>query len=309
MKARPRSLTDAAGRVGVRCGLLLVLLGLSATVHAQSTVIPVWPGRPPGSEDWTHQEQVTKSQFDGFDWVRNVSTPTLTVYRPDPAVSNGTAVIVAPGGGFHFLSIETEGNQVAEWLAARGVTAFVLKYRVVPTPAAEDDFWKQIQLLFTGGEAVRAAMDRVTPLAVRDGREAVRLVRRRAAEWGLAPDRIGLLGFSAGGRVAAGVALEGDVESRPDFVAPIYGALWGDVTVPQDAPPLFTLVAQDDPLAATAVVDLYAAWKRAGVPAELHVYAKGGHGFGMKKQGLPIDTWIERFGDWLHAQGLLNPHP
>ena len=284
------------------------LLAMTAAAHAQNQVIPVWPEGAPGSEGWTHEEQVTESRFDGFDWVRNVTDPTLTAYLPDSAVANGTAVIVAPGGGFHFLSMETEGSQVAEWLAERGVAAFVLKYRLVPTAQEEEAFWKEVERLFSDIDAARPAMEEVTALAVQDGQEAMRLLRRRADEWGIAPDQIGIMGFSAGGRVAAGVALAGDPESRPAFVAPIYGAMWGEATVPPDAPPLFTLVAQDDALAAASVVDLYAAWNEAGREAELHVYSKGGHGFGMKQQDLPIDTWIERFGDWLRVQGLLDPH-
>src|SRR5207302_5877708 len=127
------------------------------------------------------------------------------------------------------------------------------------------------------------------PLAIADGRQSVALVRQHAAEWGIAPDRIGLLGFSAGGRVTAGVALEHDDASRPDFAAVIYGALWENLEVPADAPPLFVLVANDDELAAANCLDLFSAWRTAGHPAELHVFAQGGHGFGMNQQGLPSD--------------------
>ncbi len=121
--------------------------------------------------------------------------------------------------------------------------------------------------------------------------------------------RIGVLGFSVGGHLAAGVALANQPDSRPDFVAPIYGALWENVVVPADAPPLFTALASDDRIAVAPCLALYSAWHAAGRSAEIHIYAQGGHGFGMVKQGLPSDGWIERFGDWLEAQGLVDPTP
>jgi acetyl esterase/lipase len=232
-------------------------------------------------------------------------------YLPDQAVATGAAVIVCPGGAFHGLAIEHEGIDVARWLNGQGVAAFVLKYRLVRTPASDEEFLRQVQ------EAMqRPASERdtrmlevtrpVVPLAVADGRQAMKLVRERAAEWDLAQDRIGMVGFSAGGRVVAGVALEHDDASRPDFAGVIYGALWEEITVPPDAPPLFIALAANDDLAVRPCLDLYSAWWSTGHPAELHIYAQGGHGFGMRKQGLPIDTWIDRFADWLGAQRLLE---
>jgi acetyl esterase/lipase len=153
-------------------------------------------------------------------------------------------------------------------------------------------------------ERLRDLLPAHWPLALADGQQAVRMVRRRAADWGLREDRIGIMGFSAGGHLSAGVVLAGDAGSRPDFVAPIYGAYRGAVDVPADAPPLFTAFASDDPIAVEPCVGLYSAWQAAGRPAELHAYAQGGHGFGMVRQGLPSDGWIERFGEWLAAQGL-----
>lgn len=287
-------------------GLLLFLLGTILPVQAQETVIPLWPGAAPGSEDWSHAEQEGINRWDGYRLARNVTTPTLTVFRPDPARANGTAMIVAPGGGFHFLSMETEGTMMARWLAAQGVTAFVLKYRLVPTAADDEVFWAQMVRLFSGDRSAQAEMARIQPLAIEDGRQAVRLVRQQAATWGIDPHRIGLMGFSAGGMVTAGVALEHDADSRPDFIAPIYGAPFEPVHVPADAPPMFILVASDDPLLSTQCVTFYQAWKTAGKEAELHVYAKGGHGFGMKQQNLPIDTWPDRLADWMRTQGLLR---
>jgi acetyl esterase/lipase len=298
-------------------------IGLSVVAMAASAqqVFSVWPGVAPGSEHWT-QKEVEYLDPQKQRMVRNVVTPTLTAFLPAPAGATGTAVIVCPGGGFHFLSWDSEGVEVAKWLSAHGVAAFVLKYRLVNTGATEEAFRQKMAAFFSavmnrgsGNAAGGAAsvpmtdeMKTVRTLAVADGRQAVKVVRRRAAEWGLAPDRIGLLGFSAGAMVTLGVALEHDAESRPNFAAPIYGIDTEGAPVPADAPPLFILCASDDPLLPPAgSARLYIAWKTAGKPAELHIYAQGGHGFGMNRRGLPVDHWIERFGDWLEAQGLLKP--
>ena len=287
--------------------LLLGMFFLTELAHAQDKVIEVWPDGLSEMEGQMDEEQAIKSPFDGFTWVRNVKNPTLTAYLPDPSMANGTAVIVAPGGGFHFLSMESEGSQVAEWLVERGIAAFVLKYRLVPTPQEDQAFMELLGRLFADLDSARPQMDKVTPLAIEDGEESIRILRRRADEFNISPDRIGIIGFSAGGRVASGVAMSKDPKSRPTFAAPIYGgAPTNEIMIPADAPPIFTLVAQDDQLAAQSVMDLYNAWHKAGHEAEIHIYSKGGHGFGMKKQDLPIDTWIERFGDWLDVQGMLD---
>jgi acetyl esterase/lipase len=238
--------------------------------------------------------------------VRNVTRPTLTVHLPEPALATGAAVIVCPGGAFHFLAIEHEGTDVARWLTARGVAAFILKYRLAQTAAADEDFLRQLQERFAERGRLDAAIAAVRPLTIADGRQAVRVVRQRAAEWGVAPTRIGIIGFSAGGTVAAGAAFADDPDSRPDFAAPIYPAPWELPPVPDGAPPLFLAVADDDPFAVSASVPLYLAWKGAGHSAELHIYARGGHGFGMRAQGLPSDSWIDRFGEWLRVLGMLE---
>jgi acetyl esterase/lipase len=259
-------------------------------------VIPIWPGAAPGSESWTQKEETLQ---DTIRRVRNVTRPTLTVYIPPAASANGTAVVVCPGGGYRFLAIDYEGHDVARWLNTLGVTAFVLKYRLVQTgdPGEKD-------------AAIMAARRKtVMPMVLADGQQAIRLVRARSAEWHIAPNRIGIMGFSAGGYVTAAVALQHDPASRPDFAAPIYGAMPDDFSVPKDAAPLFLAHADDDktvPPVKTSV-RLYTAWKEAQVPAELHIYLHGGHGFGMRKKGLPVDTWIDRFREWLDNQGLLKP--
>lgn len=181
----------------------------------------------------------------------------------------------------------------------------MLKYRLVPTAVRDEDFFQEVDETFSNPNKMREVTRPIVPLAIADGQQAMRVVRQRAPQWGLVPDRIGIMGFSAGGRVTIGVALEHDAESRPDFAAPIYGALWEEIIVPADAPPLFIALANDDELAVDPSVALYSAWRVARHPVELHIYAKGGHGFGMRKQGLPSDHWIDLFGDWLQEQGFL----
>jgi acetyl esterase/lipase len=237
--------------------------------------------------------------------VRNVTQPSLTAFLPPPARATGTAVIVCPGGAYHFLSIENEGTQVAAWLTARGVAAFVLRYRLVPTAVDDEGFVRQVQENLSRPERMRALAQQIAPLAIMDGQQAVRVVRERASAWGLAPERIGIMGFSAGGVVTTGAALRYDAASRPSFAAPIYAAPWEDRVVPSDAPPVFIAAATDDPFATQVSVPLYTAWVTAGRPAELHLYARGGHGFGTRRQGVPADQWIASFGAWLQDQGFL----
>jgi acetyl esterase/lipase len=289
---------------------LIILFAVAMTSQAQQLVIPVWPGVAPGSENWTQKEAATKSAT-GALLIRNVTQPTLTAFLPDPSIATGTAVIVCPGGGFHFVSVENEGAVAAQWLSAKGVAAFVLKYRTVDTGPTEEGFRQAVAAMMSSigkGGGPSESMRKVRALATADGRQAMKVVRQHASEWGIAPDRIGMLGFSAGGVVTMGVVMEHDASSRPNFAAPIYGAIVDDnEATPADATPLFILCAADDSIAQGGSVATYSRWKAAGFPVELHLYARGGHGFGMKKRGLPIDHWIERFGDWLEEEGLLGP--
>lgn len=233
--------------------------------------------------------------------VRNVTRPTLTVYLADPTKANGTAVIIAPGGGFRFLSWQNEGTAVAEWLAARGVSAFVLKYRLLDTGESQEDFQKGK----SGPPHTRPSDNNIDQLASADGRQAMKVVRQLSARWRIALNRIGIMGFSAGGVVAMGVVNQHDADSHPDFAAPIYGA-GPPAAIPADAPPLFILCAADDKGAIGGSMRLFSQWKAASLSAELHLYSKGGHGFGMSQRGLPIDHWIDLFGDWLDVQGLMK---
>jgi len=267
-----------------------------------TTVLPLWPGGAPGSEGW----QQVESEFlrpDGMPGVRNVVQPSLTVYHPDPANATGAAVVVCPGGAFHFLAIDHEGVKVAEWLAARGGTACILRYRLIATG---EDFEADINANMGSRKRFGKLMDDLYPLILADGQQAIRLVRQHAAEWGVDPQRVGMMGFSAGGAVTTFVAIQHTPDSRPDFAAPIYAGVHEKVSAPPDAPPLFLLCANDDDMATRASLWLYKAWNDAKRPVEMHIYASGGHGFGMYKKGLPSDTWIERFYDWMGAIGMLK---
>lgn len=281
-----------------------LLFSLSVlSLGAQEKVVRLYEGPAPGSETWTHTEKESRSERGGVRaW--NVVNATLTVFPADPTNANGTAVVICPGGAFFQLSMNSEGSDVARWLNTKGVSCFVLKYRLVE--AKTEDPMREA---FTHGD-LGPIVAPVVPLAMADGLAAIKHVRRNAKDYGVNPQRIGIMGFSAGGTVASSVAYNYTPETRPDFVAPIYLAYgWTIKTngVPADAPPMFILAATDDQLKlASHSVDLYRDWMAAKKPVELHMFAKGGHGFGMRKQNLPTDGWIERFADWLGHQGLLK---
>jgi acetyl esterase/lipase len=281
------------------------LLIIAAEISAQQKVIQLYNSAAPGSESWTYQEQVYKAGTSSA-LIYNVSHPTLTVYPADPSVANGTAVILCPGGGFFILAAVHEGTEVAEWLNKKGVTVFLLKYRLgrslTDNPGQElsdnmkkSDFIEKITI--------------VVPLSIADGRAAIKYVRAHATEYKIKPTQIGIMGFSAGGAVAAASAFNYTEDNRPDFVAPIYGYMPSQIqgAVLDNAPPLFLTVASDDNLGlASHSIDLYKKWLAAKKPVELHAYQKGSHGFGMHKLNIPTDTWIERFGDWLNLLGYLK---
>jgi acetyl esterase/lipase len=282
----------------------VLLPDLTLNTFAQDKVVRLYNGPASGSEDWDRQEQESRTNLWNTRVVFNVVNPTLTVFQPEASKANGTAVVICPGGAFFGLSIDSEGFEVARWLKEKGVTSFVLKYRLVQCQT--DDPTRELM--------TRGPLDAVVPpivkLALADGNAAIGYVRKHAREYGVNPDRIGIMGFSAGGTVAASVACNYSPETRPNFAAPIYlDYNWTLKAngVPADAPPLFVLAATDDPLGlAPQSVALYQDWTKAQKPAELHVFSMGGHGFGMRKQGLPSDRWIERFADWLDVQGWLK---
>jgi acetyl esterase/lipase len=282
-------------------------------------VIPLWPAGPPTRLEGVGPEVEYRAPVGvaaDAAMLRNVSEPTLTVFRPEKP--NGVGVIVCPGGGWRLLAWEHEGLDVARWLTARGYTAFLLKYRVRGTPAAQADYDAEMAKLFTridqsrkGKNAFRA-MGEIVPAetfrdaraaAADDGRRAVAIVREQAKKWDVDPGKVGMIGFSAGAFLVVDVAMEPHAAPLA-FVAAIYGGETLGRAVPPDAPPLFTCIAQDDFLLYRVVEGLYADWTDASRSAELHIYRRGAHGFGMVKQGFPSDRWIEHFHDWLADLGF-----
>ena len=268
-------------------------------------VINVWPGVAPGSEQWEQSETTLGSG--SFRQIVNVTTPTLTVYLPDASTATGTAVIIAPGGGFVGLSIDSEGHDVAKWLVARGFAAIVLKYRTVQIEGQDAAQLRQSAGARFGAQLRNLAqIDEDGKYGIADGIQAVKVVRAHAAEWGISPDRVVFTGFSAGGMIAAYAAIQPD--ARPNYAAPVYGAPIASVPpIPQGLPPFFMAMAQDDNLAGQYIVRFYDALKTAGYRPEFHVYNSGGHGWGMRKQGKTSDHWIDEFYYWLEAQGLTRP--
>ncbi len=282
------------------------LLLFSIGVKAQQKVIQLYEGTAPGSGNWTYNEKEFADIARHDTLAYNISHPTLTVYPANPQIATGTAVIVCPGGGFYILSMNSEGTDVAHWLNRKGVTVFILKYRV--GQSLTDDPGKELNGNMRKSDFINMITP-IIPLSVADGHEAIKYVRAHAAEYGISPSRIGIIGFSAGGTVAASAAFNYAADDRPDFVAPIYAfmppTLQGPIAA--DEPPIFLAAATDDQLGlASHSVDLYSKWLASKHQAELHIYTKGGHGFGMHKQNIPTDTWIDRFGDWLGLLGLLK---
>ncbi len=276
-----------------------------ASLATAQKVIPLYSGPAPGSHRENYPEKECFSKVWKTEVVTNVTKPSLTVFQPAPELRNGTAVVICPGGGFMALVINPEGNDVAKDLVTKGVTAFVLKYRLAHTG---EDGTQEFMAMVGHPQKLEETTSKVIPLAIDDGLAAVKYVRQHAAEFQVSPHRVGVMGFSAGGAVAAGVAFRYKPEGRPTFVAPIYGltSIFRNDSVPSDAPPLFIAAATDDQfgLAGDSLV-LYTRWLNAHRSAELHMYAKGGHGFGMRKQGLPTDHWIDRFAEWMEMQGWI----
>jgi len=259
-------------------------------VGAGGQTLNLWPGVAPGSENWTQKEIVTTDTPVGTI-INNVVTPTLTVFLPEKSNATGTGIIVAPGGACIALAMDHEGYAVARWLQARGIAAFVLKYRIQEKK----------------GEGIPPGMnfDEACKYGIADGIQAMKVVRAHAAEWGIAADRIGFMGFSAGAMVTCGVLLQEDAAARPAFAAPIYGAPFGVMPkIPANLPPIFMAWAQDDDLVGPPVNKFYDALKAAGNKPEFHIYSAGHHGFGMKPQGTTSDHWIEEFYWWLQSQGF-----
>ncbi|HZY39804.1 MAG TPA: GDSL-type esterase/lipase family protein [Mucilaginibacter sp.] len=289
--------------------IVALLLFCAIAARAQQKVIQLYAGAAPGSENWTYSEKEKVYNIPAFKGVvdYDISHPTLTVYPADPAFNTGTAVIVCPGGGFYILSMTSEGTEEAHWLNQKGVTVFILKYRLAE--CSTDDPLTELFSKMSKPDFTKT-VSTIIPLSIADGHAAVKYVREHAAEYGISPSRIGIMGFSAGGSVAASAGFNYTADDRPDFVAPIYGYITPEMTtnIAADEPPFFIAAATNDFLGlAPNSVDLYSKLLAAKHSAELHMYVKGGHGFGMNKQNIPTDTWIDRFGDWLGQLGLLKP--
>jgi acetyl esterase/lipase len=289
---------------------ILVIISIALftmQVAAQEELVELYDGKAPGSEEWNWREQIQNNESLNTRLVFNVVRPTLTVFRADESTANGTAVVICPGGGFHFLAIDYEGYEVADWLSKNGITAFVLKYRLVH--CLTDDPFREVMEKQAEKEASDKEVNAVIPLSIDDGKAAIIYVREHASEYAVSANKIGLMGFSAGGTVTTGVVYTYDDKSRPDFVAPIYPYVGGFEIpeVPEDAPPMFIAAATDDMFELQEhCINLYSAWDKAGQSVELHIYAKGDHGFGMNKKNLPVDTWTDRFTEWLDMLGLLE---
>lgn len=307
----------------VQSAALALLLVFAASASAADGTIhpldaPAEPGAillntggvkdQPAKESWFRQW--------GEPMVRNVSDATLTPYLPDPAKANGTAVIVAPGGGFRWLSINNEGWKIAKALNERGIAAFVLKYRLIPTPPTIEGLQASMNRTFAavtppaGGAAAGApATEAPRPPRpdltnqLQDAEAAYAMIVSRAKEWNVNPDRIGMMGFSAG----AGLTMHATLNSKTMkllFIAPIYGGM-GAVEVPKDAPPMFVAIAANDFLF-NGQFGLIKSWYDAKRPVEFHLYQDGGHGFGMGYPGHPTYWWFEPFTHWLDHNGFLK---
>jgi acetyl esterase/lipase len=275
--------------------LLLPLHSFAGPAPAAPEEIPLWSGVAPGSEGKSGPEVVIET--DGIRRIASIHRPSITAHLPAKETATGAAVIILPGGGHRYLAIDNEGHKVARWLSERGIASFVLKYRL----AREE------------GSSYKVEVH-----ALQDAQRAMRLVRSRAKQWNLDPQRVGLLGFSAGGQLAGQAAARFDAgkrdakdpvereSSRPAFQALLYSGNPGaEAAPPKDAPPAFLCVAYDDRGPTGTAVELFQKLREGGVNAELHVYAKGGHGFGMKDRPLPISSWPNRLHEWMGVQGFL----
>ena len=283
----------------------LSALGMVGDAPAPETM-EIWPKSPPGDDSPIEPEKATKLSDGRTSGLTNVSKPTISVYRPETSKSTGLAVVVCPGGGYNMLAWDHEGEQVASWLNSIGATAVLLKYRVPRRPGTEK-----------GAPPVQALMD---------AQRALSLTRSHAKDWGIDPTRIGILGFSAGGHLAAWASTNPDrraydaideadkTDCRPDFAVVIYPGgvvkkgstdLAPEIRIDAKSPPMFIAMSDDDPVGPENAVQLYRALKQSKVPAELHIYATGGHGYGLRKSDNPCATWPQRCEEWLRSRKLM----
>ncbi len=281
-------------------------------------IIPLTSHLPVDGDESTVVEKMSFSDNGSIVAISGVTKPSMTVYLPKPEIATGTAVIILPGGALRFLSWENEGTKVAEWLNSKGIAAFILKYRLDNSEMkmAQSGSMPPMKMQLTVEQFNKIEKANANPStdpgsvivannAGDDAMEAVRVIRKRAKEWSVNPDKIGFLGFSAGGGVALDAVIRNDKEeTKADFVGTIYGPSLIDVAVPSEAPPLFIATASDHMNVAAGCLALFTTWKRAGGEAEIHLYGKGKGAFGMTKQNLPSDEWIDSFYTWLKSEGF-----
>jgi acetyl esterase/lipase len=279
--------------------------------------LQVWIGKPPGTEFPTPPESAMIPPVAPDQLIlRNVTVPTLTVYLPKSGNHSKTAVIVVPGGGFRVLAISNEGYAVADWFSQHGITAFVLKYRVAPTVASDEEFMPSKPS--AGGTNATGApfSGMVAPLpegaqqnAISDGIQAIKVVRSNAEKYEISPDRIVMVGFSAGGALTAGTMLAENAADRPNYVGFIYGGPISGLIpkIPANTPPAFFAVAENDPLAGDAVLAFFNALRDAKGFPELHVFRDGKHGFAMIQRNMTCDHWIDEMWWWMESYGLTKP--
>ena len=301
--------------------IVAALLATAAGAAAQPPQeIRLWPGKAPGSEAWTVPESTSTSPS-GDRTISNVSDPTVTVFLPPATGAAGPAVVVAPGGALRVLGWDNEGVKVAQWLNSKGIAALVLKYRTLqampgaargrgaaPARAGGAAAGPRRELEIRNGNANPepddAGLREVLQMGVADAQQALRLARRNATAWRIDPARVGIMGFSAGGGFAVGTALAEKSAASPDFLVSLYGPSLQDVNVPAHAPPLFIAVGSTHFNVTNGCLALFAQWKAAGKPAEIHVYDQVSAGFGMSKRGLPVDSWTDRLLEWMTARKL-----
>jgi acetyl esterase/lipase len=288
--------------------LMLTALSFCYTVNAQEA-IKLYAGKAPGSEHWKQKEQQVYSQLFKTEVVYNVTDPAILVYKvPDGVKNTGTAIVIAPGGGFQSLSINREGIDLAKRLSEKGITAFVLKYRLLET--ISNDPAKEMMEKLKDRAAFEKSAVPIIEMAANDGKKALQYAYENADKYGVKTDQIGIIGFSAGSTVAMQSVLNNNSDFIPGFAAAIYGGISAELLqkpLPKQTLPLFLCAASDDQLKlAPRSIQVYNKWLEGGYPVELHMYEKGGHGFGMGKQNLPVDSWINRFEEWLQDHKLMN---
>jgi acetyl esterase/lipase/lysophospholipase L1-like esterase len=286
---------------------VFILLLASMATYSQET-INVFQSKAPGSENWEYPEKELKDPRSGNKITFNVSTPTLSIYLPEKSKATGTAMLIAPGGAFHILSMDSEGHEVAKMLQAKGVAAFVLKYRTVKL--ISEDPMQELFKKMSDFKKLDEENAPIVSLAIEDAKEALQIIRNNSEKYDIDPKKVGMMGFSAGGTLTLGTFYASPEAAKPNFIAPIYPyvpAVDYLKNIPKTPTPIFIAAASDDQLGfVPANTQLYLEWKAANNPAELHVYEKGGHGFGMNKQKIPTDTWHERLIEWMKMHGYLT---